>query len=219
MGTLIAIPTRSNWKMLSPLLSFLKNYDVVIYDNGHTSEEGISVINNHQGEVVNAHGWKFYRMWNDAWKKAHEDGYESITLLNDDIELHENSIEVAQRVLMDDPTVGIVGLNYNRSLSDGSDFTAGFKQCDGSYRKYGIWGCAFLVKSNLWGVVPPIDEGYNLWYGDDELFENTIRHGYRIGIALGAPVLHYASTTASAHPELLAMTVDDAELFYSKFNN
>ena len=219
MKTLVAIPTRSNWRMLTPLLSFLHNYDVVVYDNGHTSQEGMSVLRNHQGEVVNAHGWKFYKMWNDAWKKSYENGYESVTLLNDDIELHESSLEVAQSVLMADSTIGIVGLNYNRNLADGVDFKAGFKQCYGSYRKQGIWGCAFLVKSNLWGVVPPIDERYNLWYGDDELFENTIIHGYKIGIALGSPVLHYASTTTLDYPELLAMTGDDAELFYSKFNS
>jgi hypothetical protein len=217
LNILVAIPTRSNWKMLGPLLESLKEFDVSLYDNGHTSEEGKSLLANHTGEVCDATGWKFYKMWNHAWMTASLREYDCVALLNDDIVLHEKSLEVSYNVLMSSSEIGIVGLNYHRSLDLGTDDTLGFVSTPGSYKDGGIWGCAFLVKSSLWGVVPPIDERYHLWYGDDELFTNTRRCGYDVGIAKGAPVLHYPSTTTNMHTELLARVGEDEILFKSKF--
>jgi hypothetical protein len=214
---LAAIPTRSNWQGLRPLLAHLASLgiDTVVYDNGHETDEGRAVLADHR-RVVDATGWRFYSMWNHAWATAATNGYTAVALLNDDITLHDRSLEVAYTHLADE-RVGIVGLNYGRRVAEGADHDAGSRVVSGSYRLHGIGGHAFVLRSALWGEVPPIDERYFLWYGDDHLFASVERAGYVLKIALGAPVDHEESTTVNKHPELLARTGEDAELFRSYF--
>lgn len=218
MKLLAAIPTRSNWQMLSALVEALDEWQipVVIYDHGHQSDEGQNFLASREF-VVKAHGWPFYRMWNDAWEEAALAGYDAVALLNDDITLHPESLFIAYKRLMAAEDIGIIGLNYLRSVTEGARPLAKTRFVHGSYREGGIGGHAFLLRTATWGAVPPIDEDYAIWYGDDELFANMERHGYRLGIAVGAPVNHHASTTLNQHPELLARTTADAERFFRKF--
>lgn len=217
MNMLIAIPSRYNWSGLEKLLKSLKPLGcrVVVYDNGYESEEGKRVLEEH-GDVINAIGWPFYKMWNHAWETASEDSYSCVALLNDDIELDPMSLSTAAKFI-ENKDIGVVGLNYKRKLSEGSDENAGYTEAKGTYKDGGIWGCAFLVNAITWGIVPPIDERYNLWYGDDELFTQMNRYGYKTVIAIGAPVYHEASTTANKFPELMAKVGQDAQLYRSKF--
>lgn len=217
MNLLAAIPTRANWQGLAPLLHHLSStyVDTVVYDNGHQTDDGRRVLAA-APRVVDAVGWKFYAMWNHAWKTAHDRAYTAVALLNDDITLDEKSLETAYGYLSDE-RVGIVGLNYERRTAQGSDPKLGKRRTSGSYRLHGIGGHAFLLRASLWGKVPPIDERYNLWYGDDHLFASVERAGYELCVALGAPVDHQESTTSNMFPELLALTGQDAELFRSHF--
>jgi len=216
VNLLVAIPTRSNWVMLAPLLEQLAGVEVVIYDNGHDSLEGQSLLAV-QENVVEARGWPFYKMWNKAWEYSAERGYDAVALLNDDIVLHPESLSIAFEALMGGARIGIVGLNYERRVAEGADPSLGLRFAQGARRNHGIGGQAFLLKSSLWGKVPPIDEEYVIWYGDDELFYNVEAAGYCLRVAMGAPVDHEESTTLNKHPELLARTGEDAERFRSKF--
>jgi hypothetical protein len=221
MGILCAIPSRSNEAMLSDLLNFLQNNNegidrVVVYDNGYESQTGLELMKNH-GDVIDARGWRFYSMWNHAWMTAHEDGHDAVALLNDDIRLASWSLPNASTVLNSRADIGVVGLNYNKDIHDSSENPQPFRETRGTYKDGGIWGCAFIVKSSTWGKVPPIDEGYWLWYGDDELLQNMNRSGYVCGIANNAPVYHEASVTTNMFPDLLAKTNLDRDLYLSKF--
>jgi GT2 family glycosyltransferase len=206
--------------MLSNLLAFLNTQDsvekTVVYDNGYVTDSGKGVLSSHP-HVVDAVGWKFYSMWNDAWRMSNEESFDVLMLLNDDIELAGDSIKEAAEVLVNDPSIGVVGFNYNKPVNEYSLDEVRFRRTRGTYKDGGIWGCAFAVKPSTWGVVPPIDERYNLWYGDDELLRNMERHGFTCGIAQNAPVFHMASTTTNMFPELLAKTDEDRVLFQSKF--
>ena len=202
--------------MLAPLLEQLAGVEVVIYDNGHDSLEGQSLLAV-QENVVNARGWPFYKMWNSAWQYSAERGYDAVALLNDDIVLHPESLSIAFEALMGGSRIGIVGLNYERRVAEGADPDLGLRFAQGARRNHGIGGQAFLLKSSLWGKVPPIDEEYVIWYGDDELFYNVEAAGYCLRVAMGAPVDHEESTTLNKHPELLARTGEDADRFRSKF--
>jgi len=217
MRHLVAIPSRARVDELLVLINFLKTYghgDVVVYDNGYSDEhhERISSV----VETVDARGWKFYKMWNDAWQTAYDSKFDAVVLLNDDIELHPESIEVTLNILMSNDSRGMVGMNYRRPLDAGCDMSAGFKKTKGTYKDGGIWGCAFAVRAAALEKVPLIDERYNIWYGDDELVANMQRAGYETGIALGAPVLHEGSVTTNMFPELVALTGEDQKLFLSK---
>lgn len=219
MNILVAIPSICNPGMLGNLLHSLKSQKirrVVVYDNGYTSDEGLALLAEHD-DVIDARDWPFYKMWNDAWRLSHEDSYDAVALLNDDIVLHEKSLEVAFDVLCSDKSIGVCGLNYKRAVNDGVHRSLGFEDRRGTYKDGGVWGCAFLVNSATWGKVPPIDERYNLWYGDDELFLNMGNYGFRVGIALGSPVFHYASVTTEMMPQKLARISEDEKLFSSKF--
>lgn len=189
-----------------------------VYDNGHESVEGLAVLSDHD-KVVDSRGWPFYRMWNDAWNRSHSMGYDVLAVLNDDIVLHPESLLVAAQDMMNNPDVGVLGLNWGRPVSSGISYTEGIRYVSGSRRHGGIGGHAFLVRCALWGSIPPIDEAYHIWYGDDELFFNTERYGYRCALSLGSPVDHKESTTLNQSSELLSKTGDDRLLFTSKFGD
>lgn len=220
MNLLVAIPSRSNWNGLISVIGHCEQAEavekVLVYDNGYSSE--YQQILDDMGVRVDANGWSFYKMWNDPWMRASVEKFDAVALLNDDINLAPGSLAEAFEVLMSSENIGLVGLNYERRVKLGVSKSAGSRSASGSYRNHGIGGHAFLVKASTWGVVPPIDERYYLWYGDDELFANMARFGYELKIALGAPVDHEESTTANKHPELLAKTSLDRELFESKFS-
>lgn len=221
MNILCAIPSRANHQMLDNLLTSLKTLPTppqrtVVYDNGYDTDDGRDVLQRH-GDIIDANGWRFYKMWNHAWETAHNDNYDAVALLNDDITINKHSLTEAHNVLFSDPTIGAVGLNYQRPLTETSRFKPDFLETKGTYKDGGIWGCAFLLRSATWGNVPPIDERYWLWYGDDELFINMNTHGWKCGLATNAAVLHEASTTTNMFPELRAKTVFDEQLFRSKF--
>lgn len=219
MSLLVAIPSRSNFSGLRSVVEHCRRdstvVKLVVYDNGYEDEEERQAIKD-WGVHVDAVGWPFYAMWNHAWKTAAEEGFFCVALLNDDISLDGKSLSEAVRVLQINPQAGIVGLNYRRSVAYGTKVGPS-KTVRGSYRNGGIGGHAFLVRASTWGVVPPIDERYALWYGDDELFDNMNRHGFSLEIATGAPVDHATSTTSVKYPELLARTSEDEKLFRSKW--
>lgn len=219
MKIMAAIPSRSNFDGLSAVVDHCFNYEeiskVVVYDNGYEDKQQVEAMTE-WGVRVDAVGWRFYRMWNDAWRTAFEEGFDAVAILNDDIKMCAGGITIAASGFVELPEAGIIGLNYNRNLDQGIG-QALYRKVSGSYRNHGIGGFAFLVRSSTWGVVPPIDENYYLWYGDDELFANMEKTGFTLHIASGVPVEHEASTTANKHPELLAKTSEDEERFRARF--
>lgn len=219
MNLLVAIPSRSNWSGLVSVVYHCEQVEpiekILVYDNGYDDER--RAILDNMGIRVDANGWSFYKMWNDPWMRASVEQFDAVALLNDDITLAPGSLAEAFKVLMSSEDIGLVGLNYERRVKLGVSGSAGSRPASGSYRNHGIGGHAFLVKASTWGIVPPIDERYHLWYGDDEMFANMAAFGYELKIALGAPVDHEESTTTNKHPELLAKTALDRELFESKF--
>jgi hypothetical protein len=219
MRTLIGIPTRTNWEGLKALGEALWDegygHDVVVFNHGHHTMRGHETLGGFP-RVVFSEGWPFYRMWNEAWRLAHAERYDAVTLLNDDVTLAVGSIAETLRVLSEDPDIGIVGFNWWRPVKDGAE--PGMI-CDvyGAHRKGGIPGWAFTLRADLWGQVPPIDEAYHIWYGDDDLFQSVHAAGHRTVLALGAPVDHTPSSTLSRFPELLAKTDLDARRFMHRW--
>lgn len=219
MNVLVAIPSRSNLEGLKSVVAQCDHHWIRLYDNGYENlnDEDFLVELEASNQIIDAHRWPFYRMWNDAWEYAAENDFDAVALLNDDIVLHPDSLEIAFDALMAGARIGVVGLNYERRVSEGADPSLGLRYAEGARRNHGIGGQAFLLKSSLWGKVPPIDEEYVIWYGDDELFYNVEAAGYCLRVAMGAPVDHEESTTLNKHPELLARTGEDADRFRRKF--
>ena len=217
-SVLAVIPTRTNLLGLRSVLTQLDRLQVPvrIYDNGHDQYDAQAFLHG-RSDVVNARSWKFYKMWNDGWRYAAEHGYQTVAFLNDDITLADESLAEAIHTLTSCSEYGLVGLNWRRRVTEGVERDAGVFPVSGSYRTYGIGGWAFVMRSDLWGAIPPIDEAYHIWYGDDELFATVEAHGYRIGLAVGAPVDHEQSATCDLFPELMAKTREDHDRFVRRW--
>ena len=221
MKILAAIPSRNNYVGLKNILAHCLAAEhqvnkVVVYDNGYENKSLVKELKFFDLHI-DATGWPFYRMWNEAWKMSFLEGFDAVALINDDIELPLNGLSIASTRFEEDPSIGIIGLDYNRRVKDGLDIGPP-RTVSGSARLGGIGGHAFILRSSLWGKMEPIDESYFLWYGDDELFGNVERAGYRLEIATGIPVDHEQSTTSLKYPELMEKTSIDKEKYYSKWD-
>lgn len=113
-----------------------------------------------------------------------------LALLNDDIEFDDPyPISQAAQVFVQHPKVVAVGFNYE-------DVRPGIRYCTGSYRNNGIGGFAFMVDSSR---CPLVDEQFQWWYSEDDLFNQIAANGDRMAIAMEVAVHHVAETTASKH--------------------
>lgn len=220
--TLIGIPTRTNWQGLRALGDALwaEGYgqEIVVYDHGHRTPQAQETLGGFTS-VIFAEHWPFYRMWNAAWQLAGERKCDAVTLLNDDVTLAAGAIAEALRVMGTDSRIGIVGFNYMRSAAEGTISPGGIRDVYGAFRKGGLPGWAFMLRSSLWGEIPPIDENYNIWFGDDDLFQTVHAAGYRTVIAEGAPVDHATSSTFRKFSDLLAKTPLDSQRFMRRWGS
>lgn len=170
------------------------------------------------GQVVAAGGYVFmwpdqaniYEVWNWAIKQAQDAGVSSLAILNDDIEIDPADVGRLDSFLLMHKNLAIVGWDYaGRPLAD-------LQFVRGSYRRGGVGGFAFSVKPER---VPFIDERFNWWGGDDDLFHQTEANGFRLAIAPGAHVTHYTSTSATARPSVYDRCGEDRELLLSKWGD
>lgn len=223
---LIGIPTRSNASGLRRLLGFLDDEGLlgatVVYDHGHTTDEGRAALADalrDGAEVVDAKGWPFYGMWNEARREAYARGRDVVALLNDDICLGAGGLRLVCDVLLAHPEVGLVGFDYTRSPSETTDPEAGLRVVSGTPRRGGIGGWAFALRADLWPTIGPVSEAYHIWYGDDELFCMVEDAGLSLAICEGAGVEHETSTTLNEFPELRLQTDSDLQLFVSRWGS
>lgn len=153
-----------------------------------------------------------YESWNLALDHARYVGL-PLAVLNDDITLHPGSI---QEALLYAPApgehVGIVGLNYERRVSEGiGNDRPNWRIANGTYRNHGIGGHAFIVGANNPARVDP---RFRWWYGDDDLIRKTRQLGLHCVVALGAPVDHpVPSTSGNQMPWLNQAISEDRALW------
>lgn len=115
----------------------------------------------------------FYQTWNTAMDRAADAG-NLLAILNDDIAFPlYGSITLALTVWRDFPEVAILGFDSTESVP----YQQRLLYCSGSYRHGGIPGFAFLVDPQRAGRV---DESFEIWYGDDDLFFSTEAAGHRL---------------------------------------
>lgn len=212
MKTLVAIPTLAESPYLPKLLDDLTGANVLVYDNRPRRGLWPSWL-----KVVHAPGRGIYEMWNDAWVKAAASGAANLVLLNDDIEIPPHFVERLTDALRDGDWWAVYP-NYHRPLADDDPDDLTVTATNGTYRKRGMWGCAFALRAELLGdPLPPIDAQFRWWYGDDDLVEQIARHGGTIGRVEGLALEHHASTTGNRHPELGEVARMDGERYRAKY--
>ena len=162
--------------------------------------------------LVNATGWRFYRMWNDGAKWAQEVGADVALFLNNDIKWPSGALKaLADGLAKAPPDIAVA------SPDPASDFVPGELidiNATPAYR--GLMGWCFAVRPWMWQV---IDERYHVWYGDDELGRLMNEAGWRCVRAKGVPVQHPVNETTMQYREgLWDMRHADEALYNSKWS-
>jgi len=212
----IMIPTCGASPQLIHLVTRLstRGYRVCVVINNVDDRTELKLV----GQVVNAGGYVFlwpeqaniYEVWNWAIMRAQKAGASSLAILNDDIEIDPDDVYRLDTFLVMNNKLAIVGWDYGqRPLGD-------LLYVRGSFRKGGVGGFAFSVKPER---VPYVDERFNWWGGDDDLFAQTEANGYRLAIAPGAHVIHYTSTSANANPSVYDRCGEDRQLLLDKWGD
>lgn len=206
MGTCIAIPTLSALKPLKRLVSVLiadpEVEAVLILDNGHRSHQALQWLRQTpraypKVHVVDAHGWPIHRMWNYGWEWARAQGIEFYGAFNDDITAPAGLVTELAAALRRDHRLWLVSPHWNRPLNQGTDMSGKVRTVTGTQRHGGISGWCWLLRTDI--PVPPVDETFEWWGGDDDLaFQITLAGGL-LGVVEGLPLDHAQETTASRH--------------------
>ena len=222
--TCVAIPTLSAYATLKPLvLSLLEDPEVdavLILDNGHrggNAKTWFRQIARRDARVtiVAAHRWGIHRMWNYGreWAAAH--GFEFYAALNDDITVPPLLITEIARAMRARSEIWIASPEWTRPLSAGVDVTGTVRHVRGTQRHGGIAGWCWMLR--LDAPVPLVDEGFQWWYGDDDLAEQVHRAGGHLGIVEGLPLDHAQETTARKHAWTRKAIEADGILYEQKY--
>lgn len=194
MVILAAIPTLGHSDLLYPLVQCLAadpTVDAVrVYDNGIESPSLRAQIEQVPGvEIIDCPGHGLYAMWNNmiCWGR---DIKANVSILNDDISMAEGTLGKMAKALRSEDRYWICGTNYQELEGDEV-----IEVPVGTPRNGGISGWAFMVRAE---VCPLIDEGFKVWYGDDDLFWKIKEAGGRACVAREAVVEHWTSTTINS---------------------
>lgn len=152
-------------------------------------------------EAAYCPGAGIYQMWNRAIDWAHEWGEPTLLLLNDDIEVPTRfAVRLAAELVKGE--WGMLGAGYDAGMAGYQDRPA--VEVEGTYRVGGLGGFAFALDLDC-GI--RCDEGYQWWYGDDDLVYQHLAAGHRVGRWDGCQIVHHQSTTVNQEWERLAPAV------------
>src|ERR1051326_1008247 len=178
-------------------LRLLGGYDrIIVFDNG--SNDGTWSWLNRQTDVIALPSDKgIYAMWNAGRRiaKGH------CAILNNDIDFDHGFLQGLEKVL-EDESVGAVSPN-----PEGNPLTDVVASNDW------LCGYAFVVRAGM----PPFDEGYRWYYGDDDYVQLIHRAGYQTVMHHGIQIRHIGR--ASTPPGLVEATVEaDAARYREKWS-
>ena len=200
------------WSFLERVLREVDG--VGVWHNGGTlSEEGWDLLRRFDVAAVDAQGWGFFRMWNDGARWAHqEEGADAALFLNNDIDWPTGALTALGRALVAAPEdVAVVSPDPSSTFEPG-----GLEDINATPAYRGLLGWCFAVRPWMW---QPIDERYQVWYGDDEVGLLMAKAGYRCVRALGIPVQHPVNETTMQYREgLWDMRRADEALYNAKWS-
>lgn len=186
------------------LLAFEEVDSVLLYDNDST-EETMSIIRKRTSEMDNARvlsapTMSIYEMWNHGWSTAldKESGEFDIAFLNNDIDFCRGTLAALSTTLRAIGDAWITYPNYDRHTSMGVDESLGVRPTYGTKKDGGMCGHMFMIRGEIAREgFPMVDDGFEWWFGDDQLAWDVREQGgsqYRL---LGWPVDHLNEATAS----------------------
>jgi glycosyltransferase involved in cell wall biosynthesis len=193
---------------------------LVIMDNGH-GPEGQQLIQSFSDPGryfhVDTRGLTLHAQWNWAWDWVGSGPETNLCLLNDDLILPDNLVSHLAAALDADPDLWLVCPDYTRTHAEGIDGPR-LEYVRGSYRHGGAVGWAFMFRTGLRQShgLPPFDEEYRWWFGDDEHFYQIMERGGRLGVLRGLPLEHPHETTARNHEWTMVAREQDKQRWFEQ---
>lgn len=233
--TTVAIPTLGESELLGPLLWDLASApcadEIIVMNN---RQDGVRPFSDDLLDLCVKEwkypAWPLYQMWNMAWAHATvggRGGPSQVVLLNDDIKIPQDFVCRLVKALRHSDDCWCAYPNYRLSLDQdepnrveelGEAFA--YTPTKRTYKDGGLWGCAFALRGEILNdPIPPIDEQFKVWCGDDDLvrqLEIAEHPAYRVN---GLAIEHHASTTLNKHPELQKVCWEDVERFKQKYGS
>lgn len=225
----VVIPTRDHadtlcCDLITQLLDQDETDKIFVYDN-RNSLDGVSKLRHEWPGapviVFSTPSWTITKMWNHGWASALVfglDGPVNVAFLNDDIVILPGFIGTLAARVREDP-YWLVCPDWMRSNDKGDESRLHpTRPVQGTARNLGVCGWAFMLRGELLGApLPPIDEQFIHWCGDDDLVKQIDLHGGVCGQVDGLPLNHLGSMTTHLHPELHEIGWEDVKRFEEKY--
>lgn len=200
----VVLPVRDQGELVSVVLAALREEQepirTVVFDNGSerpTRAMLDACAAKGEIEIIEAAGMSLYQMWNAGWMLAETD--DEVAFLNSDIDFHPGTMHHMAQALRDNPDLGAVCPDYNVRVADGPKVCGPIRVVTGSYRDGGLCGWCFMVRPE---IDLRVDEEFEWWAGDDDLFRQIDARGYKLAILGGLAVDHVGEATARHYPDL-----------------
>jgi len=192
---------------------------ITVFDNGSGPETRRWLETQaaaHRIELVDAEGWRLYRMWNEGVRRARERSPVcDVAILNNDLRLGPEFLSSLSSALRADPNLWAVSPAYDERRIDGVELVAG------TYKDGGLAGFAFMVRGEVFEAIG-FDEGFEWWFGDDDIVAQIERHGGKVGIVGSTWVQHVAGgsqTLIERTPEVYEGLLRDYEHMLAKWGH
>lgn len=212
----VAVFSRENWDMTTRFLDALLDepglHRLVVYFNGGMARTALKLRSENRFELVDARGWPFYRMWNEGL--ALTVNAPATLVLNNDIEWPRGALQAMAHGLLSRPddVVCVVPNLESDAAQLGDVGWFGPPPAKGHLGLTCCWASRQLARR-----VPPIDERYTSWYGDNELARNIEQAGLRVELMPGVPVQHLGERTMRLVPGVQRARRKDRRLYESKW--
>lgn len=204
----VVLPVRDQGDLLSVVMAAIEQESepvrTLIFDNGSgfmTRALIDGYVGSKRAEVIDAEGMSLYAMWNAGWQMAGTDA--EVAFLNSDIDFHPGTLHHMAEALRAYPKLGAVCPDYRVQMSDRPPTCGKLERVKGSYRHGGLCGWCFMVRGSL---DLRVDESFEWWCGDDDLFFQVDAAGYELAILSDLALDHVGEASARHFPEL-----DDAK--------
>jgi GT2 family glycosyltransferase len=196
----VIVPVFNQIFLTDSLLSYIstnlvKPLEVILVDNNSTENIASLVPKYKDLNIVylrQRKNWGVNNAWNIGIQVAKGD---LISILNNDIIISKFFFKYIQKVMDDNPNVGIcypatIGKKYHILQADKEPEIV--LELSG-YRE----GWAFTIRTNIARDCYPIPSELRMFYGDDYLFEYTRKRKFGVVRMLTNTIYHYKSVTVS----------------------
>jgi GT2 family glycosyltransferase len=213
--TYAIIPQKGNFHLTEAVVKQLEREDVhqvLVMDNGSPAGPDVmppSLV----PRIVSMPEASIHRMWNEGIKLAreHAKGPFNLAILNNDIRLGPHAIKRMATALRADDTLLAVCPSYGTKGS-------GVQRVTGTAGSGGLAGFCFMVKGEAFGTeVPPFDESFEWFYGDDDFVMNVGKSGHAVAIVHGASVEQVNGGSQTHRADRKVVAERDMERFFAKW--